>query len=785
LLTAARWPKVSGTKKPFPFEVSQVVPLAWLVAWCATCASLCGAELVTHASMEKYHGYAYLPGWDVRTGTAAGVNTQPANARTGSNSLKFDLTLGNGPWWAHEPFAVRPGETNQVRFWYKVNAAVSSGSAEVAVRWWGDAARTVAVGRTNVQTGLGSAVTTGWQVVTQQVVVPLQAAFADLCVDGTRCAGPSGSLYFDDFSMGPVASSTRAINLRPLDGAMDVPLHAVLQWQANPAARHFHLYVGTNYPAVAVATTNSVEWLDSVRTAFSTNAVRYAVTLRPAQQYFWRLDVVDGEGTRWPGDVQSFQTGFSYLENVSTATASRFGAKDDQGIGLDAIKIMQNPTGPGYLGVYHHLMGSQFEVRLAVSTNLLDWKFVRTLEPNGSQPTLAFHASSGGYVLAHEQWSAPGSTGASQLRFRYYSSYANLLAGTVARSYLAPISGFHSTALEGTPNIMAMSADGNVISVGFHYYSDQGVDRNATGTLNNLLTGTTAWTSQVATGWNKALTTRGVTANIGDRDLGSLFGANYLWQEGQYVVGDFGTWRGWFYDFSRATSYALFPKTPKSSRSLGNGTFGLLTAPNGKPILAATYFIFGEQAGAGEAGELIFYTEINAAATEGTAVPTARAGGFDVHLRWLSGAGAASHDIYLGTQAEELASATLSSRWYRGRSSHPHGEMPQLLANTTYFVRVDEVTSNGIVTAGAVWSFMTPPLPKITEVRRVGETVTTVGEGGLAGDTCYLQAAPELAGASSLWEAVATNQFDGTGRCAFSRAWEWSGRARFFRLQLP
>lgn len=756
-----------------------------MVAWCATCPPLHGAELVTHASVEKYHGYAYLPGWDVRTGAAAGVNTQPANARTGSNSLKFDLSLGNGPLWAHEPFAVRPGETNWVRFWYKVNAAVSSGSAEVTVRWWADAARTVSAGRTTVRTGLGSAVTTGWQAVTQQVVVPLQAAFADLCVDGARCSGPSGSLFFDDFSMGPVAVNTHVINARPLDGVLDVPLHAALQWQASPAARQFQLYMGTNYPAVAVATTNSAEWLDSVRTTFATNAVRYAVTLRPAQQYFWRVDVVDGEGVTWVGDVQSFQTGFSYLENVTTATASRFAAKDDQGIGLDAIKIIQNPTGPGYVGVYHHLIGNQFEVRLAVSTNLLDWKYVRTLEPNGSQPTLAYHASSGGYVLAHEQWSAPGSTGASQLRFRYYSSYANLLAGTVARSYLAPISGFHATALEGTPNIMAMSADGNVISVGFHYYSNEGVDRNATGTLSHLLTGTTSWTSQVATSWNKALTSRGVTANIGDRDWGSLFGASYLWQEGQYGVGDFGTWRGWFYDFNRAASFALFPKTPKASRSLGNGTFGLLTAPNGKPILAATYFIFGEQAGVGEAGELIFYTEIDAAATEGTAVPTARANGFDVHLRWLAGAGAASHDVYLGSQAHEVSDSTVSSPSYLGRSLQPHWDVSHLAPAAVYYVRVDEVTSSGVITKGAAWSFATPALPRIAEVHLEQSALVAVGEGGDAGASCYLLASMELSGPEARWVRVATNQFDALGRLQVVRMIEPGARSGFYRLQLP
>src|SRR4051812_44836762 len=75
-----------------------------------------GAELICNNSVEKYHGYSYLPGWDVRSGNAAGINTNSANAHSGTNSLKFDLSLGNGPQWAHETFAVVPGETNRISF---------------------------------------------------------------------------------------------------------------------------------------------------------------------------------------------------------------------------------------------------------------------------------------------------------------------------------------------------------------------------------------------------------------------------------------------------------------------------------------------------------------------------------------------------------------------------------------------------------------------------------------------------------------------------------------------
>jgi len=82
-----------------------------------------------------------------------------------------------------------------------------------------------------------------------------------------------------------------------------------------------------------------------------------------------------------------------------------------------------------------------------------------------------------------------------------------------------------------------------------------------------------------------------------------------------------------------------------------------------------------------------------------------------VILSWNAGAVAASHEVYLGTDADAVANATTASPEYKGpkalgEESYDPGK---LMLNTAYYWRIDEV--NGASTdspwAGNVWSFST------------------------------------------------------------------------------
>jgi hypothetical protein len=92
-----------------------------------------------------------------------------------------------------------------------------------------------------------------------------------------------------------------------------------------------------------------------------------------------------------------------------------------------------------------------------------------------------------------------------------------------------------------------------------------------------------------------------------------------------------------------------------------------------------------------------------------------------VTLTWQAGEFAASHDIYLGEDFDDVNEATRDSEWYRANQdvlttfyiagfpgyAYPEGLVP----GTTYYWRIDEVNAppDEAVYKGKVWSFLVPP----------------------------------------------------------------------------
>lgn len=85
----------------------------------------------------------------------------------------------------------------------------------------------------------------------------------------------------------------------------------------------------------------------------------------------------------------------------------------------------------------------------------------------------------------------------------------------------------------------------------------------------------------------------------------------------------------------------------------------------------------------------------------------------DVQLVWGAGTGALSHDVHFGT----VNPPPYIGNQLLGDVDHDPGE---LLHNTTYYWRIDEVTSGGANT-GLVWSFTTGQLPEAAEALRPGD----------------------------------------------------------------
>ena len=253
------------------------------------------------------------------------------------------------------------------------------------------------------------------------------------------------------------------------------------------------------------------------------------------------------------------------IENVTSATAYRYLSRDDKGSTLDTLKVIPSPGG-GYLGVYHTLTAGVFVTKLARSTNLLTWTHVVDLEPSASQPTIAA-LSDGGFLVAYEKDAGCTGTGpgGNCLGFRHYAGLASLLAGTGDRSFQAPRT--LSRCAEGTPNIYGADLRPDIghstIDVGFHYFRNCDVDRQARGTLHNF----SAWSANVEGGLNAAFEAFGPGGNIGDRDFMRLGGGSFNIHEVQFAKGDFGTWRVYPLRLAlRARDAARDPHAPRQHR---------------------------------------------------------------------------------------------------------------------------------------------------------------------------------------------------------------------------
>ena len=82
----------------------------------------------------------------------------------------------------------------------------------------------------------------------------------------------------------------------------------------------------------------------------------------------------------------------------------------------------------------------------------------------------------------------------------------------------------------------------------------------------------------------------------------------------------------------------------------------------------------------------------------------------DADLMWLTAYQAASHDVYFGTNQQEVADATTESAAYQGRQKNNIYSPEQLSDTTQYFWRIDSVMADGSISKGKVWQFKTSAL---------------------------------------------------------------------------
>lgn len=74
-------------------------------------------------------------------------------------------------------------------------------------------------------------------------------------------------------------------------------------------------------------------------------------------------------------------------------------------------------------------------------------------------------------------------------------------------------------------------------------------------------------------------------------------------------------------------------------------------------------------------------------------------------LKWTVGSGATAHRVYWGTDKNCVNTGTTTSACYKGQQTGATFNVTGLYSMETYYWRVDEVTSAGVVTKGNTWVF--------------------------------------------------------------------------------
>jgi len=297
-----------------------------------------------------------------------------------------------------------------------------------------------------------------------------------------------------------------------------------------------------------------------------------------------------------PSDFPRHQLA-ALISDVRHSDGYVYTTRDHLGHVMDCAKIIRNPESlliDEFIAVYHTYIDGLPKVNLARSTDLINWEFVKQIGDKASQPAILALKQDGGFLIVWEQEPS------NHLKFVYYKSWLDLKEGIQTKSYDA----FRtlSPCAEGTPNIYPNSTLAQ-IDLGFHYYQNCQVDRQARGTLRNF----SLWSGgKKQNGFDNAILHYGVKGNIGDRDFIEYNSHNYALIEGQYEKNDFGTWRTFLYDYQTGNADQLKIQTHGGSKAFANPTI-TLTSLKGQRIILVTFFVPGEESAPGEAGELIYY----------------------------------------------------------------------------------------------------------------------------------------------------------------------------------
>jgi hypothetical protein len=295
-------------------------------------------------------------------------------------------------------------------------------------------------------------------------------------------------------------------------------------------------------------------------------------------------------------------TVIAHLESVPTAVLRVYGLRDNNGRGMDCLKVFQ-PGGDDHgsvFGVYHYRKGGVFSVHLARSANLVDWTHITPLDKHASQATI-WQCDNGAYLLAYEKDAPNGCW----IRLRFYKDRARLLKGEHERQFDIPRT--LAPTAEGTPsfehvNLKNNKLDESEIRIRFHYYKDMERDQLAHGTLTDFR----SWKSAASDRINAELARRKWLGNLGDRDRFTWGGQVFYLQEVQHKPGDWTSWRVFLCDGEGMPVRKLSIRTRSGSTAFANPNATWITDSKGRRVLVVTMFLPSEGNAPTEAGSLLY-----------------------------------------------------------------------------------------------------------------------------------------------------------------------------------
>ena len=251
----------------------------------------------------------------VWAGGKADIDDDPAIQLNG-NYLRASGTASGGTSGAAQDFiGVSEGDVLCIQGWVRTSEDATGPCAAFAVAW-GDATYDPSQNnflRRDVSTQLGEPILTGeildWTFV-QMETPPAPAGTIKARIECFNNLGGVGIAYFDEMSAcWDVCPTVKAVTPNPADGAVGVRRTPTLSWRPGTEAVSHDVYFGTSWTDV------------NDGTAFiqnqEPNSYQPSEVLELDTTYYWRIDEVNTSepNSPWKGDVWSF--------TVAAITASR------------------------------------------------------------------------------------------------------------------------------------------------------------------------------------------------------------------------------------------------------------------------------------------------------------------------------------------------------------------------------------------------------------------------------------------------------------------------------